>query len=301
MKKGSRVDDRADGRAMVAPPIQPLTEVFGFPAEDVSASAEHHRRNKLCPFHDNPCTKEGAKNPLGICSNNYGQAAPPAITCPVRLKEDSLVFNLAAEYFFGAGQSYEPLPEIPLHHEGGLKAGNIDFVPARFDADGTLLDWGALELQTVYMSYSNQRTLFNGYMKDRGFLDSFTLRDGGRPDWRSSSKKRLVPQLIEKAPLVIRGFGKRFAVAVQPGLLGSLPRLPQVAPEDSELAIIQVDLVQDHASGRFRLTHMDTLHLRLDETLRTLAHQADGDLPKFEQAMKRKRSQLLRAETFVER
>jgi hypothetical protein len=48
----------------------PLAEVFGFPATDMSASANRHRTKRLCPFNNKVpnCTKDKAQDPLGVCS-----------------------------------------------------------------------------------------------------------------------------------------------------------------------------------------------------------------------------------------
>src|SRR5881628_3576410 len=53
---------------------QPLAEVFGFPVHDQSAEAKRHRSKRLCPFNNKVpnCTKDKAKNPLGVCSVREG-------------------------------------------------------------------------------------------------------------------------------------------------------------------------------------------------------------------------------------
>ncbi len=49
---------------------QPLSEVFGYTLEDHSKKAVSARQNRLCPFNNKVpnCTKDKAKNPLGVCS-----------------------------------------------------------------------------------------------------------------------------------------------------------------------------------------------------------------------------------------
>ncbi len=48
----------------------PLAEVFGHLVTDQSASANRYRSRRLCPFNNKVpnCTKDMAKNPLGVCS-----------------------------------------------------------------------------------------------------------------------------------------------------------------------------------------------------------------------------------------
>ena len=51
-------------------PKQPLAEVFGYLTGDQSAQAVRYRSDRLCPFNNKVpnCTKDKAKNPLGVCS-----------------------------------------------------------------------------------------------------------------------------------------------------------------------------------------------------------------------------------------
>nr|CBX29915.1 hypothetical protein N47_F16100 [uncultured Desulfobacterium sp.] len=62
--------------------IQPLAEVFGHLIDDQSEKAVRYRSNRLCPFNNKVpnCTKDKAKNPLGVCSVFHNDS--PAITCP---------------------------------------------------------------------------------------------------------------------------------------------------------------------------------------------------------------------------
>ena len=56
---------------------QPLAEVFGHLPTDFSSKAMRYRRNKLCPFNNQipNCTKDKARDPLGVCSIHYGEGA----------------------------------------------------------------------------------------------------------------------------------------------------------------------------------------------------------------------------------
>lgn len=48
----------------------PLAEVFGFPIANTTAQAKHYREKRLCPYNNKvpSCTKDKARNPLGVCS-----------------------------------------------------------------------------------------------------------------------------------------------------------------------------------------------------------------------------------------
>ena len=81
-------------------PEQPLAEVFGFPPGNLSDKATLSRNNHLCPFNNGVpnCTKVSKENPLGVCSVNSGGNA--VITCPVRFREDWIIAQDAARFFF---------------------------------------------------------------------------------------------------------------------------------------------------------------------------------------------------------
>src|SRR4030042_168103 len=76
----------------------------------------------------------------------------------------------------------------------GKSAGNIDVVLVAYDENSTIYDFGALEIQAVYIS-GNIRDPFEYYMKDpvsRANMDWKNEVNYPRPDYLSSSRKRLV-------------------------------------------------------------------------------------------------------------
>lgn len=144
---------------------QPLAEVFGHAVSDMSAQAVRYRKNRLCPFNNKvpSCTKDKAKDPLGVCSVlNQGQ---PVVTCPVRFRENWLNTDDAAEFFFGPDVCWTSLTEVRLTDYYGKSAGNIDVVLVAYDEQGKVFDFGSLEIQAVYIS-GNVRAPFKYYMQD---------------------------------------------------------------------------------------------------------------------------------------
>ena len=131
---------------------QPLAEVFGHLINDQSPQAIRYRSRRLCPFNNRVpnCTKDKAKHPLGVCSVFYDSA--PAITCPIRFREDWLITDDAASFFFGDSTACSSLTEVRLNDANGKSAGNIDVVLVAYDDNGKVLDFGALEIQAVYIS-----------------------------------------------------------------------------------------------------------------------------------------------------
>ena len=207
----------------------PLAEVFGFPPDNFSLEAKRYRKNKLCPFNNRvpSCTKDKANDPLGVCS--ILEKDDLTIVCPIRFRERWIVTDDAAAFFFPPGVSWTTLTEVRLNDKHGKSAGNIDVVLVAYDDSGRLLDFGALEIQSVYIS-GNIRRPFTRYMSDPHSnynLDWTGHANYPRPDYLSSSRKRLAPQLIYKGG-ILNSWGKKMAVALHNSFYETLPTLPEV-------------------------------------------------------------------------
>ena len=89
----------------------PLAEVFGYPTRNLSSDAGRVRQLKLCPYGNKVpnCTKDKANEPLGVCSVFHGDSPSPVITCPVRFREDWLIAEDAAAFFFSPGTQWTSL------------------------------------------------------------------------------------------------------------------------------------------------------------------------------------------------
>ncbi len=172
-----------------------------------------------CPFQQDhpPCRKAG-----GVCSmrryesgtrgrigNPTGQ---PVIMCPQRFEERQVLVRWLADIVGFTGTDTQMAREVPfmMGTGTGKPAGMIDLVVAR-TMDGRL-DWYGLEVQAVYFSGRGMQSEFA-----RLALDSYNsppFPDAARrPDWRSSSAKRLMPQLQVKVP-TLRRWAAKMAVAV---------------------------------------------------------------------------------------
>jgi hypothetical protein len=146
-------------------PKHPLVEVFGFPVDNQSAEAVRHRSKKLCPFNNKVpnCTKDKANDPLGTCSIKSGSDI--VITCPIRFRQNWIIADDAAEFFFPTEATWTSLTEVRLKNKQDGSAGNIDVVLVSYDQKGKVLDFGALEVQSVYIS-GNVRNPFEKYMQN---------------------------------------------------------------------------------------------------------------------------------------
>ena len=158
-----------------------------------------------CPFQRGtpPCSKRG-----GVCSLRVGPA-PPVITCPNRFKEDDLIPRWLARVV--GFTEVHLATEVPFMRSPstGREAGRIDLVLAK---DGMATKWFGLEIQAVYFSGQGMEQDFRLLSEDTS-AEPPAPTAVRRPDWRSSSAKRLMPQLQVKAP-TLRRWGTKLAVSV---------------------------------------------------------------------------------------
>lgn len=186
-------------------PDHPLAEVFGFPFDNHSPRAERYRSNRLCPYNNRVanCTKDKANDPLGVCSV-FEDGERIAITCPIRFRQDWRIAADVAAFFFPPQTNWTSLTEVRLNDRYGKSAGNIDLVLVAYDDRGRITDFGSLEVQGVYIS-GNIRRPFERYMREprlQQAMDWSKEINYPRPDYLSSSRKRLVPQLMYKGGIL---------------------------------------------------------------------------------------------------
>ena len=257
---------------------QPLAEVFGYLPTDMRSKAATNRVKKTCPFTQQTCTKVSVEDPLGVCSVNKETSV--VITCPNRFREDWLIAKEAAGFFFPAGAKWAALSEIRLKDEDEESAGNIDLVLVMLDANRRIVDFGALEVQAVYIS-GNVRNPFAFYMEDpaeNATMDWRGEEKYPRPDFLSSSRKRLAPQLLTKGG-IIHSWGKKSAVALDSHFFNTLPTMKQVSKEEGEIAWLVYDLVL--AEGRYKLTKTKVAYTRFEEALLTITKKTPGNASEF--------------------
>jgi hypothetical protein len=267
-----------------------LAEVFGFHIHDLSEEAKRHRRDRLCPFHNKVpnCTKDKAENPLGVCT--ILEKGKPIITCPVRFRQKWLITSVAAEFFFPPGAKWTSLSEVPLPDADGRTAGNLDFVLVSYDDHGRLTDFGAVEVQAVYIS-GNVRQAFERYMSGNGFPQA-----KARPDYLSSSRKRLVPQLLYKG-YIFKEWGKKMAVVVQKPFFSTLPPLPSAESiEKADLAWLIFDLVPENVgeeSIRYVLHHVGSTYTLFEPAMEQIVKPKPGPVDEFKQYLQERLNQNL--------
>lgn len=204
------------------------------------------------------------------------------MTCPVRFRQDWLIAEDAAAFFFPHNTTWTSLTEVRLPTRTGESAGNIDVVLVAYDERGRITDFGSLEVQAVYIS-GNIRRPFEHYLQDpanRHHLDWRGQPNYPRPDYLSSSRKRLAPQLIYKGG-ILHHWGKKQAVALHRGFFDTLPVLVEASPHEAEMAWLVYDLVLDETLNRYQLVLYRRVYTLFQEALNRLVTPEPGLVDDF--------------------
>ena len=260
----------------------PLTEVFGFPSNNLTAKAARYRRLKLCPFNNKVpnCTKDKADNPLGVCSIFHDDNI--VVTCPIRFRQDWLIAEDAATFFFPDGTPWTSLTEVRLNDKNGNTAGNLDVVLVAYDSAGKVTDFGALEIQAVYIS-GNVRRPFEHYIQkpeERADMNWHKETNYPRPDYLSSSRKRLVPQLLFKGG-ILNTWRKKIAVALDESFFTTLPNLKKVNPKQADIVWLVYELVLNKNVRLYSLKKVKTVYTRFNESLNQIIRPEVGSPDDF--------------------
>ncbi len=273
---------------------QPLAEVFGFPPDNLSREVERYRKNRLCPFHNRvpSCTKNSATDPLGVCCIFHEGVT--VITCPIRFTEEWIITEDAAKFYFSKDivndGRWTSLREVPLKDKFGKAAGNIDYVLVSYDHEGRIMDFGSLEIQAVYIS-GNISDPFKYYMRDRAKrknMDWSSRPKYPRPDYLSSSRKRLVPQMIYKGGILMT-WGKKQAVVIQKSFYDTLPPLPSVgSPDEADIAWFVYDLRRDNDNNRLKMELYDTVYTQFRSAVDQISTADPGNVDDFIQVLQDK-------------
>ena len=270
---------------------QPLAEVFGHLIDDQSPKAIRYRSRRLCQFNNKVpnCTKDKAKNPLGVCSVFHDSAS--VITCPIRFREDWLITDDAASFFFGDDTAWSSLTEVRLNDAHEKSAGSIDVVLVAYKDDGKIFDFGALEIQAVYIS-GNVRDPFEHYMKNpkaRVQMDWTTQPNYPRPDYLSSSRKRLAPQLLFKGG-ILHSWQKKTAVALNKSFFDTLPSLKAVRKSKADIVWLIYDLkmIKEGGQDRYKLTKVDEVFTEFEPAMLSITTPVPGNIGDFVKLLQEK-------------
>ena len=244
-----------------------------------------------CPFQpgDQPCNKRG-----GVCSlQRYdvgengrigARMGSPVTTCPNRFGERGVVTHWLADVVgFDHADAYIA-HEVPFMRAAASDkaAGRIDMVLAT-DRPSNLV-WYGLEIQAVYFSGVGMQSEFQRLLeddeRDPPFPDSVR-----RPDWRSSSAKRLMPQLQIKVP-TLRRWGTKLAVAVDRAFFESIGG--KSTPPIQDLDEGEVIWLVPELSTEYRLQRGHWEMLSLDQSSEKLQAARTVKRTEFETTLRSK-------------
>lgn len=200
-----------------------ISEFFGFRSSDKSKAALKAAASKKCPFLGEFCEKKlGRSNEFsGACTiRQVTEGSPDVICCPIRIyAENYKMLHEIAKRAFGvelslyAGRvAVEKAKkqqgaiavfgkrwggELRLPKRKGSGSYFVDWVLARLDGNGELVEFTAIEVQTIDTTNNYQQAreaLLNGreIKKDTVGLN-----------WENVSK-RIIPQLIYKGQVLQR-------------------------------------------------------------------------------------------------
>lgn len=199
-----------------------ISEFFGYRAEDTSTKARQTTAKQVCPFLSSYCTKSLRDNAVsGVCAvRQVSAGSPDVICCPNRLyAENYKMLSTIAEKAFGINLNLYSGKlavekakdengavavfghgwggELPLPKRQGKGSYYVDWILARLDGAGELVELTAIEVQTIDTTgtYRNAR---------KALLDHHTIeKDDVGLNWENVSK-RIIPQIIYKGQVLQR-------------------------------------------------------------------------------------------------
>lgn len=202
-----------------------ISEFFGYRAEDSSVTALDNTSKQVCPFLSSYCTKalgdKTNRTLSGVCAiRQVSEGSPAVICCPNRIYADNykMLATIALKAF---GRSYNLYSgrlavekskeeggaiavfghgwggELPLPKRQGRGSYYVDWILARLDETGELVEFTAIEVQTIDTTgtYQNAR---------RALIERHEIeKDTVGLNWENVSK-RIIPQIIYKGQVLQR-------------------------------------------------------------------------------------------------
>ena len=202
-----------------------ISEFFGYRAEDNSALAAQNVSRQVCPFLGSYCTKalgdRSNRTLSGVCSvRQVSAGSPSVICCPNRMYAENYkmlstiaekAFRVSLNLYSGrlavakARQENGAIAvfghgwggELPLPKRQGRGSYYVDWILARLDGAGELVEFTAIEVQTIDTtgSYKNARSA----LIDRQTIEKDTVGLNGE-----NVSIRIIPQIIYKGQVLQR-------------------------------------------------------------------------------------------------
>jgi hypothetical protein len=261
-----------------------ISEFFGYRAEDNSTLAVQNVSRQVCPFLGSYCTKalgdRSNRTLSGVCSvRQVSAGSPSVICCPNRMYAENYkmlstiaekAFRVSLNLYSGrlavakARQENGAIAvfghgwggELPLPKRQGRGSYYVDWILARLDGAGELVEFTAIEVQTIDTtgSYKNARSA----LIDRQTIEKDTVG----LNWENVSK-RIIPQIIYKGQVLQREELCRsglYFVCPKPVFdrvierLGGKERLPQFPTQPAAIHFVAYDYLENETveDGKIR-------------------------------------------------
>lgn len=271
-----------------------IAEFFGYRAEDRSPQAREAIREQLCPFIGRQCTKTLSRSgiPSGVCAlRQKTTGSPVVICCPNRLyAANYAILRNVAHRAFGSSLPLYPYRtareraaetggsiavfgkgwggELHLPQRKGSGSYFVDWVLARLDELGNLVEFTAAEVQTIDTTGSYQQARARLLGLGEVVADTVGL------NWENVNK-RIIPQLIYKGQVLQREEickAGLFFISPKPvhdriiarlGGKNSIPTFPQQPASihfiaydyntDATEGIVPLEIIEEHCTTVYKV------------------------------------------------
>lgn len=266
-----------------------ISEFFGYRADDTSAIALENISRQVCPFLSSYYTKmlgdKVNRTLSGVCAVRQVTAgSPDVICCPNRIyAENYKMLSIIAQKAFGVelnvyagkiavekakaengavavfGHGWDG--ELPLPKRQGRGSYYVDWILARLDGDGELVEFTAIEVQTIDTTgtYQNAR---------RALIEHHTIeKDTVGLNWENVSK-RIIPQIIYKGQVLQREefcWSGLYFVCPKPVYdrvlerLGGKEKLPQFPTQPAAIHFVAYDYIIDKPLENGKIRPLDII------------------------------------------
>ncbi len=125
--------------------------------------------------------------------------------------------------------------------------------------------------------------------KKRGQMDWSTQPNYPRPDYLSSSRKRLAPQLLFKGG-ILHSWQKKIAVALNKCFFDTLPPLTTVDKSKADIVwlIYDLEMAKEGDQDRYKLTKLDEVFTEFAPALMSITTPVPGNIDDFVKLLQEK-------------
>jgi hypothetical protein len=129
---------------------------------------------------------------------------------------------------------------------------------------------------------------FKAYLENPKTIFSWTnALKYPKPDYLSSSRKRLIPQVIAKGS-ILNQWNKKQAVVLQTVFFNTLPPLPEVDQANADFAFFLYDLIPELNSCMLSLQLQRVVYTKFARVLEQIAKFEAGSIVEFTELLQKK-------------